>query len=780
MILAVPTGSAMLGAVPASVATLAIDAQVSGHQRASSTSISSPVFSTRQTNEVVLAFLTSDGPRATAQSFRAVSGGGLTWTLRVRANGQAGTAEIWQAVAAQALTNVSVTATRTSGSYIGAVTVVSFSGADTSRTGAASAASAGTGAPGTSLTTTVAGSWAWSAGNDWDQAIARTAGSGQTVVDQYFAPVGDTYWMQRQNAATPAAGTAVTINDTAPTSDRWDLAAVEVVPLTSGGASPPAAPTNLAANVVSSAEVDLSWTASTGSIGVAGYNVIRDGVTIGTSPGLTYNDTSVSASTTYTYTVTAFDTSGSVSGPSSSVRATTPAGGLNRTGQWGSLMNWPIVAVHGALLPGGKVLTWGEGTNAAYVWDPATNTFTHVPNAFADAVCGGLNALPDGRIITVGGGGLSGPGVKTVTAYTTLTSTWSQLGSTNYRTWYASSTVLPDGNLIRMGGVNGCNNCNREVPEIYSPATDQWTALTSNPVLLPMYPFTYVRPNGTVAVTGASEVTSALRIYDPATQTWTTSDANVVDGGSAAMYDTGKVIKAGSASDSGQPPNASARTAYVTDLGQTAPKWTQTGSMANPRSFLNLTPLPDGTVLATGGETTRDGNNLRNAVLPAEDWNPATGTWTTWSSMTGPRLYHSIAMLLPDGRVFVAGTGSDPSAAVPNELNAQIFSPPYLFNGPRPAITGSPSVVQYGTSFSVSTPDAASIKSVSLIRTAAVTHSFDESSRRVSLAFTVGSGTLSIRAPANGGAAPPGYYMLFIVNGNGVPSVASWVRLPAP
>ena len=200
--------------------------------------------------------------------------------------------------------------------------------------------------------------------------------------------------------------------------------------------------------------------------------------------------------------------------------------------------------------------------------------------------------------------------------------------------------------------------------------------------------------------------------------------------------------------------------------------------MAYPRSYLNLTPLPDGTVLATGGGTTTDGGNLNDGVLPAEDWNPATGQWTTWASMAVPRLYHSIAMLMPDGRVFVAGTGD--LTGVPNELNAQIFSPPYLFKGPRPTITSSPSVVQYGSNFQVSTPDAASITSVSLIRPAAVTHSFDQSARRVSLPFTVSNGTLNVQAPANGGDAPPGPYMLFIVNSNGVPSVASWVNLPAP
>lgn len=771
---------ALVGAGKASAATLAVDVQVTTHQSSAAASITSPTFTTHQANEVLIAFLTSDGPNKTAgQSFSAVTGGGLTWSLRARTNGQPGTAEIWQAVAPQTLTNVSVTAMRASGSYVGTITVVSFSGADTSRTGATASGNAGTGAPSVSLTTTVGGSWVWGVGNDWSTATARTPGSNQTVVDQYLAPVGDTYWVQRQNATTTNAGTAMTINNTAPTSDMWDLAAIEVVPQGSTGTTPPTAPTNLSATVVSSTEVDLSWTASASSVGVAGYTVTRNSTAIGTSPNTTYNDTTVSASTAYTYTVTAFDTQGNVSGPSNAVTVTTPAASLDQTGQWGGLINWPIVAVHGAMLPDGKIVTWGNGSSTPTVWDPATNAFTNVPNAFANPMCGGLNALPDGRIITVGGGGLSTTGITTVTGFNETNSSWAQLASTSLQTWYPSTAVLPNGNLIRIGGVGGCNNCNPEVPEVYSPATNQWTTLSSNPTLLPMYPFTYVRPDGTVAVTGASEVTAPLRIYDPATRTWTTSDPNVVDGGSSAMYDTGRVIKAGSATDNGAS-GSSAATAYTTDLGQATPTWTPTGSMAYPRSFLNLTPLPDGTVLATGGETTKDGTNLNNGVLPAESWNPATGKWTTLASMAIPRLYHSIAMLMPDGRVFVAGTGDESASGVPNEYSAQIFSPPYLFKGPRPTIATSPSVVQYGSNFQVSTPDASSIASVSLVRTAAVTHSFDQSTRRISLPFTLSNGTLNVQAPANGADAPPGNYMLFIVNTSGVPSVASWVHLPAP
>jgi hypothetical protein len=198
--------------------------------------------------------------------------------------------------------------------------------------------------------------------------------------------------------------------------------------------------------------------------------------------------------------------------------------------------------------------------------------------------------------------------------------------------------------------------------------------------------------------------------------------------------------------------------------------------MVYPRSFLNLTTLPDGTVLATGGETDKNGGNIANAVYAAELWSPQTQTWTTMASMHTPREYHSTAVLLPDGRVLVSGMGSD-FGQVPDEKNAEFFSPPYLFKGARPAITQAPAQIQYGSTFFVGTPDAASIASAVLIRTGAVTHFFDENARFVPLAFQQTAGGLTISAPANGNLAPPGYYMLFLVNSNGVPSVAPFVQI---
>jgi hypothetical protein len=193
--------------------------------------------------------------------------------------------------------------------------------------------------------------------------------------------------------------------------------------------------------------------------------------------------------------------------------------------------------------------------------------------------------------------------------------------------------------------------------------------------------------------------------------------------------------------------------------------------MAYPRSYLNLTVLPDGNVLATGGETDKDGGNIANAVYAAELWSPQTQTWTTMASMKTPREYHATALLLPDGRVAVSGMGAD-FGNVPNENNAEFFSPPYLFKGARPTITQNPPRVAYGSQFFVGTPDGASISKVVLIRTGAVTHFFDQNTRYVPLVFQQSTGGLTVTGPVDGNLAPPGYYMLFLVNSNGVPSIA--------
>ena len=147
------------------------------------------------------------------------------------------------------------------------------------------------------------------------------------------------------------------------------------------------------------------------------------------------------------------------------------------------------------------------------------------------------------------------------------------------------------------------------------------------------------------------------------------------------------------------------------------------------------------------------------------------------ASMHTPREYHGTALLLPDARVLVSGMGAD-FGNVPDEKSAEFYSPPYLFKGPRPTITQSPAQIQYNTTFFVGTPDNTSIASVALIRTGAVTHFFDQNERFLPLSFTQAAGGLTVAAPVDANLAPPGYYMLFIVNNAGVPSVAPFVQLP--
>ncbi len=318
----------------ASASPITIDADVSTHLGTNATSLTSPSFSTTQANELLVAYLGSDGPNSgKSQTFSTVTGAGLTWTMRERANAQDGDAEIWQAVATTALKNVTVTATRGTGGYQGSMDIVSYIGASTTVNGAVATQSAASGAPSISVTTTANDSWVWVVGNDWDNSLARTIGPSQTLLDQYLdSSSGDTYWTQYQNGQAQASGTVVVTNDTAPTGDSWNLAAIEILPSGASNTSPtmptmpPTVPTNLSATAVNANLVELSWTASTDSGGVAGYDVYRNGTLIGTSPSPTYADTTVAGGTAYSYAVSAYDAAGNVSGQSTAATATTPSG----------------------------------------------------------------------------------------------------------------------------------------------------------------------------------------------------------------------------------------------------------------------------------------------------------------------------------------------------------------------------------------------------------------------------------------------------------------------
>ncbi|HEY6056589.1 MAG TPA: carboxypeptidase regulatory-like domain-containing protein, partial [Candidatus Limnocylindrales bacterium] len=303
-----------------------------------------------------------------------------------------------------------------------------------------------------------------------------------------------------------------------------------------------------------------------------------------------------------------------------------------------------------------------------------------------------------------------------------------------------------------------------QIPEVYDPVANTWTQLTGAPRDQSLYPFMFVLPNGKTYEAGSKTATAVLDASGTGSWTngptapWATSGYSE----SAVMYGPGKIIRAGG----GDPAQASAA---VIDMTAPSPAWRQIASMQYARRRMNLTLLADGSVMAIGGTAQADNESL--AVLAGEIWDPSTEQWTTVASMGEARMYHSSAVLLPDGRVVVGGGEAS------GRLRAQIYSPPYLFKGPRPAISSAPGAAAYGSTFAVTSPDAASVVSVALLRPSAATHAFDQNQRYVPLSFTRSGSTLTVTGPASGGVAPPGYYEMVLKNSAGVPSVASWIRI---
>jgi hypothetical protein len=287
-----------------------------------------------------------------------------------------------------------------------------------------------------------------------------------------------------------------------------------------------------------------------------------------------------------------------------------------------------------------------------------------------------------------------------------------------------------------------------------------------------------VAPDGKAFYSGPDQTLRKLDTTGTGSwQTFAQRDPINRDYGGHALFAIGKMLVAG-----GGPSTKDAR---VVDVNGATPQVSTTAPMAYGRRQHNLTVLADGTVLATGGNSSGASLvDLNAGVYPAELWNPATGQWKTLAAMQITRQYHSTALLLPDGRVLSAGGGICGTCDQVGYLgkNAEIFSPPYLFQAdgtlaPRPTIDAAPATTTYGAQLEIATASPASIRKVALVRLGAVTHSDNMEQRYIPLSFTAGATSLTATAPANANVAPPGLYMLFIIDANGVPSVARMVSV---
>ena len=458
----------------------------------------------------------------------------------------------------------------------------------------------------------------------------------------------------------------------------------------------------------------------------------------------------------------------------SSAKAQDPA----TVGQFSSVMTWPYKAVHAHLLPTGKVLWWPSFDNGdnPTLWDPSANTNTPLTHVGANIFCSGHAFLPNGQLLVAGGHISSWTGLPNAYRFDSSNNTWTRLPDMNNGRWYPTNTTLPNGDVLVISGIiqPGVNNVE---PQVWQTATGSWRNLTAAHLALPFYPFMFAAPNGKVFCAGPSQTTRYLNVTG--TGGWSSvanSNYGTRNWGSSVMYDDGKVLLMGGspcgfyATDCTTYPT---ETAEIIDLNSPNPVWTYTGSMVTGgRKLQNATLLPDGKVLVTGGSrgTESANSNSTDPAYECELWDPETGTWRTMASLTIYRGYHATALLLPDGRVLSAGC-----EYVAN--SAEIYSPPYLFHGSRPTITSAPTNVAYGQSFFVGTPDATSISKVTLIAVSSVTHGFNMGQRISRPLFSQATGGLNVTAPSNSNTTPPGYYMLFILNSNGVPSVAKIVQI---
>jgi PKD repeat protein len=437
-------------------------------------------------------------------------------------------------------------------------------------------------------------------------------------------------------------------------------------------------------------------------------------------------------------------------------------------GQWSAVFNTNFEPVHTMVLPTGKVLFWSiqsESLNPQ-IWDPATGNVAPTPLPGYQLFCAGHSFLGNGQLLVTGGNLGDFVGVAYASLYDPISNTWTRVPDMNAGRWYPTNTTLANGDVLVVSGEINNSTGVDTLAQVWQAATQSWRDLTSAQLALALYPRMFLAPNGKVFYATPN---SPSRYLDTSgTGSWT-AVANLNfdsrDYDTAVMYAPGKILTVGGA----DPPTA---TAEVIDLNASSPSWRFVGSMATARRQLNGTILADGKVLITGGSSGSGFDNASAPVFLTEMWDPATEQFTPMASITKYRGYHSNAVLLPDGRVLSAG--GDVSGAT-----AEIFSPPYLFKGPRPAISSGPAKIRYGQPFTIGTPDAAGITQVNLIRLSSDTHSFNQDQRINSLSFTAGSGSLTIQAPSDGRLVPPGPYMVFVLNGSGVPSVAQIVQMTA-
>ena len=462
-----------------------------------------------------------------------------------------------------------------------------------------------------------------------------------------------------------------------------------------------------------------------------------------------------------------------------------------RLGEWSPVMPWPHIPVSAANLPDGRIVTWAssqrndfpggdpEFTYAA-VYDPATNRITEINHTEHDMFCGHPAMLASGFALVAGGRNT----VRHTSYFDYRTDQWVRVEDMNDTRWYPTTTALPDGTAITASGSFGTGI---DTVEHYVPGSG-WKRLSSidwEAIPNKALPHNFVAPDGRIISAGPEGNIFWLDPYAKGgtgelVETSAIFPGNrITQSGGVAMYNEGKIVFAGGTVADG----ATTAIAHSLDVNGSVPEVTAIASMHHKRNRHNTLMLPSGDLIVVGGNAVSALFSDVGTVYEPETWNPTTDTWTELAPAAVPRNYHSIALLLPDGRVFSGGGGLSGNA-VTDHQDAQFFSPPYLFDdsgapATRPAISSAPESTGAGQTIRVGA--SADAVRFTLVRMSAITHAFSSDVRFLEVPFTQAStGLYDLTLNPNPNVLIPGYWMLFALNGIGTPSVAHILKISIP
>ncbi|MGW1746274.1 galactose oxidase-like domain-containing protein [Streptomyces sp. NPDC002092] len=487
-------------------------------------------------------------------------------------------------------------------------------------------------------------------------------------------------------------------------------------------------------------------------------------------------------------------------------------------GRWDVLPTQnPVRSMHSVVLNNGKVLliagsgnseeNFNAGTFTSAVYNPADGSYKVIPTP-KDMFCSGHIQLQDGRVLVLSGnkafpaadGSHGYEGYKDSYIFDPATETYSRTNDLNDGHWYPSATELGNGDVVSFGGLRE-DSTGSVTAEYWSQAQQKWLALwqvNQTWSYWGLYPSMILMQDGRLFYSGSHVfgnnipgTGSAIYDYNANTITQVPGLQNKDQRDQSASVllppaQSQKVLTIGGGNiDSNPDAN---RLTDVIDLKQANPSYVagppipqgtvdlgngpvaETGNQG--KMYVSAVLLPDGKVLETGGGL----HNRANPVHEASLYDPDTNTFDPVAADPEARGYHSSAFLLPDGRVMA--TGDNPGNGTWNH-NVSIYTPPYLLKGERPTITSMINTEwHYGDTQRI-TVDHPVVKA-ELIRPAAVTHSSDPNQRFVDLPLSVDGNNVDLNVTSNPDVAPPGWYMLFAVDANGVPSVAKWVHLQGP